>query len=66
VHREEKEAGEEKMNDKESELPPEEELHAVQETLYLMSLPGMSESIKEGLKTPIEDCDEEAGLSSSG
>jgi hypothetical protein len=45
------------MNDKES--------HAVQETIYLMSFHGMSESIKEGFKTPVEDCDEEAGLSSS-
>jgi PHD/YefM family antitoxin component YafN of YafNO toxin-antitoxin module len=31
----------------------------MQETLYLLSIPGMRESIQEGLKTPIEDCDEE-------
>ena len=27
-----------------------------QETLYLMSIPGMAESIIEGGNTPIEDC----------
>jgi prevent-host-death family protein len=32
---------------------------AVQETLYLLSIPGMRESIREGLATPIEDCDRE-------
>ncbi|MEG4490031.1 type II toxin-antitoxin system Phd/YefM family antitoxin [Microcoleus sp. D3_18_C4] len=29
----------------------------VQETLYLLSVPGMRESIREGMATPIEDCD---------
>jgi prevent-host-death family protein len=32
---------------------------AIQETLYLMSVPGMRESIKEGLATPIDECDRE-------
>ncbi|MGK7944946.1 MAG: type II toxin-antitoxin system Phd/YefM family antitoxin [Microcystaceae cyanobacterium] len=32
---------------------------AIQETLYLLSIPNMRESIKEGLATPIEDCMEE-------
>jgi antitoxin YefM len=32
---------------------------AVQETLYLMTVPGMRESIREGLTTPIEECDRE-------
>jgi antitoxin YefM len=32
---------------------------AIQETLYLLSIPGMGESIKEGLRTPIQECDEE-------
>jgi antitoxin YefM len=32
---------------------------SVQETLYLLSIPGMRESIREGLATPIEDCDRE-------
>ena len=30
---------------------------SVQETLYLLSVPGMRESIREGLATPIENCD---------
>ena len=30
---------------------------SVQETLYLLSVPGMRESIREGLARPIEDCD---------
>ncbi|MEG3975597.1 type II toxin-antitoxin system Phd/YefM family antitoxin [Microcoleus sp. herbarium8] len=29
----------------------------VQETLYLLSVPGMRESIREGLATPIVECD---------
>jgi prevent-host-death family protein len=32
---------------------------SVQETLYLLSIPGMRESIREGLATPIEQCDRE-------
>ena len=32
---------------------------AIQETLYLLSIPNMRESIVEGLNTPMEDCDEE-------
>ncbi|WP_323196222.1 hypothetical protein [Nodularia harveyana] len=35
---------------------------SVQETLYLLSLPGMRESIREGLATPIEECDRELGF----
>ncbi len=31
---------------------------AIQETLYLLSIPGMRESIKEGLATP-QECDGE-------
>lgn len=30
---------------------------SVQETLYLLSVPGMRESIQQGLETPIEECD---------
>lgn len=30
---------------------------SVQETLYLLSVPGMRESIREGLATLVEDCD---------
>lgn len=29
---------------------------SVQETLFLLSIPGMRESIREGLATPIEAC----------
>lgn len=32
---------------------------AIQETLFLLSVPGMRESIREGLETPIEDCVED-------
>ena len=32
---------------------------SIQETLYLLSIPGMRESIKEGLATPIEECNGE-------
>lgn len=30
---------------------------AIQETLYLLSVPGMRESIREGMETPAEECD---------
>jgi prevent-host-death family protein len=30
---------------------------AIQETLYLLSIPGMRESIRAGLATPIEECE---------
>ncbi len=29
---------------------------AIKETLYLLSIPGMRESIREGLETPIKKC----------
>jgi antitoxin YefM len=32
---------------------------SIQETLYLLSVPGMRESIQEGLATSIEECDRE-------
>jgi PHD/YefM family antitoxin component YafN of YafNO toxin-antitoxin module len=37
-------------------LVAEEDWRAIQETLYLLSIPGMRESIRRGLKTPIEKC----------
>ncbi len=40
-------------------LISEEDWRAVQETLYLTSIPGMRESIQKGLKTPVEECDED-------
>ncbi len=38
-------------------LLAEEDWRAVQETLYLLSVPGMRESIQDGLATPVEECD---------
>lgn len=32
---------------------------ALQETVYLMSIPGMAASIREGMETPLEECVEE-------
>jgi len=37
-------------------LVTEDDWRAVQETLYLTSLPGMRKSILTGLKTPVEKC----------
>jgi antitoxin YefM len=37
-------------------LVSEEDWRSIQETLYLLSIPGMRESIIEGLKTPVEKC----------
>lgn len=40
-------------------LISEDDWRAVQETLYLHSVPGMRESIVDGMKTPVEECNEE-------
>jgi len=37
-------------------LVPDPEKRALQETEYLRSIPGMKESILEGMETPLEDC----------
>ena len=37
-------------------LISEEDWRSIQETLYLLSIPGMRESIRRGLKTPVEKC----------
>jgi len=37
-------------------LISEEDWRAIEETLYLTSIPDMRESIKNGLKTPVEKC----------
>ena len=42
-------------------LVSEDDWNAVQETLYLLSIPGMRESIREGLETPLEESSEEPG-----
>ena len=36
-----------------------EDWHAIQETLYLLSVPGMRESIKEGMAEPVDACAKE-------
>jgi prevent-host-death family protein len=38
-------------------LLSEEDWASIQETLYLLSVPNMRETIKAGLAMPIEDCD---------
>jgi prevent-host-death family protein len=37
-------------------LISEDDWRAIQETLYLLSIPGMRDSIRKGLKTPVEKC----------
>jgi antitoxin YefM len=37
-------------------LVSEEDWRAIQETLYLLAIPGMRESIRRGLETPVEKC----------
>jgi len=39
-------------------LLAEEDWRAVQETLHLLSVPGMRESIIDGMKTPVDECEE--------
>lgn len=40
-------------------LLSEEDWRAVQETMHLLAIPGMRESIREGLTTPLEECQDE-------
>ncbi|KAA3654121.1 MAG: type II toxin-antitoxin system Phd/YefM family antitoxin [Calditrichaeota bacterium] len=40
-------------------LISESDWRAIQETIYLLSIPNMRESIREGLKTDINDCTKE-------
>lgn len=40
-------------------LVSEDDWNSIQETLYLLSIPNMRESIKEDLITPVEDCSQE-------
>lgn len=39
-------------------LISEEDWTAIQETLFLLSVPGMRESIREGMETPVDECDD--------
>ena len=40
-------------------LLSEDDWRSIQETLNLLSVPGMRESIREGLSTPVDECSEE-------
>ena len=40
-------------------LISEDDWRSIQETIYLLNIPGMRESIREGLATPIEECTQE-------
>jgi len=40
-------------------LISEDDWRSIQETIYLLNIPGMHESIRQGLATPIEECGEE-------
>ena len=42
-------------------LISEEDWRSIQETLYLLSIPGMRESIRKGIKMPVEKCSEKPG-----
>jgi antitoxin YefM len=37
-------------------LISEDDWRSIQETMYLLNISGMRESIREGMATPIEDC----------
>jgi prevent-host-death family protein len=40
-------------------LVSEDDWRAIQETLYLLAIPGMRESILEGIQTTIDECSDE-------
>ncbi len=40
-------------------LISEDDWRSIQETIYLLNVPGMRESIREGLATPVEECTQE-------
>ena len=40
-------------------LVSEADWNSIQETLHLLSIPGMRESIREGMETPPEQCEKE-------
>ncbi|MDD3558786.1 MAG: type II toxin-antitoxin system Phd/YefM family antitoxin [Melioribacteraceae bacterium] len=42
-------------------LISEDDWRAIEETLYLLSIPGMRESIVEGMKTPLSETSEDPG-----
>jgi antitoxin YefM len=42
-------------------LVGEDDWRAMEETVYLLSIPGMRESIRNGLNTPVDECSENPG-----
>lgn len=40
-------------------LVSEADWEAIQETMYLLTIPGMRASIKKGLDTPVDECDDD-------
>ena len=40
-------------------LLSEDDWRSIQETLHLLSIPGMRETIVEGMNTPVEECSED-------
>ena len=40
-------------------LVSEDDWRAIEETIYLLSIPGMRESVIEGLNTPVDECSDE-------
>lgn len=42
-------------------LVSESDWRAIQETLYLLSVPGMREAIRKGMKTPVRKCASKPG-----
>lgn len=44
---------------KKAVLVSEEDWRSIQDTLYLLNMPGMRESIGEGLEAPVDQCSED-------
>ena len=42
-------------------LVSEDDWRSIQETLHLLSVPGLRESIREGMETPVDECAEDPG-----
>ncbi len=43
-------------------LVPESDWQAIQETLYLLNMPGMRDSILEGMRAGVDECSEDVDL----
>ena len=52
-----------RKNNKNAVLLSESDWNAIQETLYLMSIPGVAVSVKEGMDTSLEECTPESEVS---